>query len=354
MLTARLYEMHDRSRFEIVAFSSGPDTGDAMRRRLASAFDRFLDVQGESDLAVARRAREMEIDIAIDLGGFTQGSRPGVLALRAAPVQAGFLGYLGTMGAEYIDYLIADRTLIPEASRAHYSERIVDLPSYQPNDATRPVADRHFTRGELGLPPSGFVFCCFNNSYKITPEVFDSWMRILQGVEGSVLFLYAGDPHVEPNLRREAAARGVDSGRLIFGERLPAQEYLARYRAADLALDTFPYNAGTTASDALWAGVPLVTLAGESLAGRVAASVLHAVGLPELVTTTREEYEALAVGLATDPEQLAGVRRKLDRNRPMAPLFDSALFARRLETAYTLMYERHHAGERPAHIDVPG
>ena len=262
VLTARLYEIHDRSRFEIVAFSSGPDTGDAMRRRLASAFDRFLDVQGESDLAVARRAREMEIDIAIDLGGFTQGSRPGVLALRAAPVQAGFLGYLGTMGAEYVDYLIADRTLIPEASRSHYSERIVALPSYQPNDATRPVADRHFTRGELGLPQSGFVFCCFNNSYKITPEVFDSWMRILQGVEGSVLLLYAGDPHVEANLRKEAAARGVDAMRLIFGERLPAQDYLARYRAADLALDTFPYNAGTTASDALWAGVPLVTLGG--------------------------------------------------------------------------------------------
>lgn len=353
-LTARLYELHDRSRFEIIAFSSGGDTGDPMRQRLASIFDRFLDVRGESDLAIAKLARQMEVDIAIDLGGFTELSRTGILALRAAPVQASYLGYLGTMGAEYIDYLIADRTLIPEAARSYYSERIAYLPSYQANDATRPIADRRFTRDELGLPPRGFVFCCFNNSYKITPETFDSWMRILRGVEGSVLLLYASDPHVEPNLRAEAAARGVDSGRLVFGRRLAAKDYLARYRAADLALDTFPYNAGTTASDALWAGVPLVTLAGDSLAGRVAASVLNAVGLPELVTTGREEYEALAVRLGTDPVQLAAIRHKLDRNRLTTRLFDSALFARSIETAYALMYERHHAGERPEHIEVPG
>ncbi len=352
-LTARLYEIHDRSRFEIIAFSSGGDTGDAMRRRLASAFDRFLDVGGESDLAIAKLARDMEVDIAIDLGGFTQGSRTGILALRAAPVQVSYLGYLGTMGAEYLDYLIADRTLIPEASRSHYSERIACLPSYQANDDTRPIADRRFTRDELGLPPSGFVFCCFNNSYKITPGAFDSWMRILRGVEGSVLLLYASDPDVESNLRAEAVARGVDAGRLVFGRRLPAEEYLARYRAADLALDTFPYNAGTTASDALWAGVPLVTLAGESVAGRVAASVLNAVGLPELVTTDREDYEALAVRLGTNPAQLAAIRHKLDRNRLTTPLFDSARFARSLETAFARMYERHHAGQRPEHIEVP-
>ena len=197
------------------------------------------------------------------------------------------------------------------------------------------------------------MFCCFNNSYKITPGAFDSWMRILRGVEGSVLLLYASDPHVESNLRAEAVARGVDAGRLVFGRRLPAEEYLARYRAADLALDTFPYNAGTTASDALWAGVPLVTLAGESVAGRVAASVLNAVGLPELVTTVREDYEALAVRLGTDPAQLAAIRRKLDRNRLTTPLFDSARFARSLETAFARMYERHHAGQRPEHIEVP-
>ena len=351
-LSARLYEIHDRARFEIIAFSSGPSGGDTMRQRLTGAFDRFLDVRNMSDQAVAELARQLEVDIAIDLGGYTAGSRSGIFALRAAPVQAGYLGYLGTSAADYVDYLLADHVLLPEASRPHYSERIVYLPGYQVNDDTRPIADHRYSRAELGLPARGPIFCCFNNSYKFTPLVFASWMRILAAVETSVLFLYAGDAAVASNLRGEAASRGIDPDRLVFAHRLPPDQYLARYRIADLALDTFPYNAGTTASDALWAGVPLVTRAGDSMAARMAASVLHAIGLPELVTATGETYEALAIALGNDPGRLTAIRHKLEANRRVAPLFATVRFARHVEAAYTAMYARHLTGQPPIDIDV--
>ena len=352
-LAAELFETHDRSRFEITAFSFGPDTQDTMRRRMEGAFDRFMDVRGSSNEDIALLARSLEIDIAVDLMAFTQNCRPRIFALRAAPVQVNFLGYPGTMGAPYMDYLVADRTLIPEGSRSHYSEKIIYLPhSYQVNDARRPVADVSFTREELGLPPAGFVFCCFNNSYKITPGTFDRWMRILRRVEGSVLWLLEDNASVANNLRREAVRRNVPAERLIFAKRVPMPEHLARLRAGDLFIDTLPYNAHTTASEALWVGLPVVTCLGETFAGRVAASLLHAIDLPELITSHPEQFVELVVELATDARRLARIRQKLADHRLTTPLFDARLFARHIESAYTLIDERYHAGLPAEHTYI--
>ena len=352
-LTAELFELHDRNRFEIIAFSCGVGTKDEMRQRLEGAFDEFIEVRHKSDQEIAEMVRRMEIDIAIDLAGHTADSRTGIFAMRAAPVQVNFLGYPGTMGADYLDYLIADRQLIPEGAEIHYAEKIVYLPSFQPNDRKRKISDRVFTRAELGLPESGFVFCCFNKNYKITASAFAGWMRILRQVEGSVLWLSKSSPATVNNLRQEAVARGVEARRLVFAERLPLPEdHLARQRAADLFIDTLPYNAHTTASDALWAGLPVLTCPGEAFASRVAASLLTAIEMPELITRTPEEYEALAVELATNPERLRAIRQKLERNRLTTPLFDSRLFTRHLEEACAQMYERWHADLPPEHIHV--
>ena len=352
-LMAGLFERHDRRRFELLAFSFGPGERDDMRKRLAGAFDQFLEVRTKSDIDIARISRELGIDIAVSLTGFTQDARPGIFSYGAAPIQVSYLGCPGTMGAPYIDYLIADQTLIPEESRRHYSEKIVYLPhSYQVNDRKRPIADKVFARAELGLPPTGFVFCCFNNSYKITPDTFDSWMRILMQVEGSVLWLLEDNSTAANNLRREAQARDVAAERLIFARRMPMPEHLARHRAADLFIDTLPCNAHTTASDALWAGLPVLTRIGESFAARVAASLLNAVGLPELVATTQEQYEAKAVELAGDPGRLAELKERLHRNRLTMPLFDTERFTVHLENAYTQMYERYLSNLSPEHIYI--
>lgn len=352
ILTAELFETHDRSRFDLTAFSLGANVHDATRTRIEPAFDRFLWVGAQSDREIAELARRLEIDIAVDLGGYTGDSRPRIMALRAAPVQVSYLGYLGTMGGDFMDYLIADPILVPPEAREHYSEKIAYLPSYQVNDTKRVIAERQFTRAELGLPPGGFVFCCFNASYKITPEVFASWMRILSAVPESVLFLLGSNGIAERNLRREAASHGFSADRLVFGGRVGPAEYLVRYRAADLFLDTAPYNAGTTASDALWVGLPVLTCIGRSFASRVAASVLTAAGLPELVTEHRSDYERLAIELATEPARLAALRRKLADNRARCALFDTPRITRELEDLYTRMYERHLAGLAPEHLPI--
>ena len=352
-LIAELFERHDRTKFELTAFSFGPQRNDAMRRRLAAAFDRFIDVSGNDDTQVAALSRELAIDIAIDLKGYTHGSRPGIFAARAAPLQVGYLGYPGTMGASYIDYLIADRTLIPPESQRHYCEQIIYLPdSYQVNDGQRAIAERSLTREQAGLPPTGFVYCCFNNNYKITRAAFDGWMRILERVDGSVLWLLEGSAAAAGNLLREAQARGISPERLVFAKRMPMPEHLARQRLADILLDTLPCNAHTTASDALWAGLPVLTRAGESFAGRVAASLLNAIGLPELVTKTQEQYEALAVELAEHPQRLLDLRLRLERNRRTAPLFDTRRFAENCEAAYAEIYERQQADLPPDHIYI--
>ncbi|MEO7887995.1 MAG: tetratricopeptide repeat protein [Polaromonas sp.] len=352
-LMAELFESHDRERFELYAFSFGPDKNDMMRKRVSAAFNRFFDVRLQSDEAVVQLARDLEIDIAIDLSGFTLGSRPGIFSLRAAPVQVNYLAYPGTMSADFMDYLIADKTVIPEHSQSQYSEKIVYLPnSYQANDRKRPVADRTFNRKELGLPDAGFVFCCFNNSFKITPPTFDCWMRILKAVEGSVLWLLEDNPTASSNLIREALQRGIAPERLIFAKRLPSAEHLARHRSADLFLDTLPYNAHTTASDALWAGLPVLTCMGESFASRVAASLLYGIGLSELIAPDMAAYEACAIALATSPQRLAQIKEKLAHNKLTTPLFDTPLFVRHIEAAYAVMYERYQSDLPPDSINI--
>jgi predicted O-linked N-acetylglucosamine transferase (SPINDLY family) len=353
-LTAEMFERHDRSRFEVIAFSFGPDTQDEMRRRMERAFDRFIDVRGKSDLDIVHSARRMELDIAVDLGGFTEGCRPNLFALRSAPLQVGYLGYPGTSGSDCMDYLAADLTLIPREEQRHYSEKIIYLPgSYQVNDSTRAISDSTFTREEFGLPPADFVFCCFNASYKIVPACFDAWMHIVIRVPDSVLWLSDLNSFAKENLRREAERRGVSAERLVFAQRMPSlADHLARQRLADLFLDTLPYNAHTTASDALWAGLPVLTHMGESFAARVAASLLNGIGLPELVTSTQEQYEAMAIELASNPDRLAEIKDRLHRNRLEMPLFDTGGFTTHLENAYTQIYERYQADLSPEHIYV--
>jgi predicted O-linked N-acetylglucosamine transferase (SPINDLY family) len=326
---------------------------------MEAAFDQFIDIRNQPDKCSALLSRNMEIDIAIDLGGFTTFSRTDIFAWRAAPIQVNYLSYPGTMAADFIDYIIADPIIIPEDNKHHYCEKIVFLPnsywpnSYQVNDAKRSISNKTLTRTELGLPLTGFVFCCFNKNYKITPRVFDRWMRILKKVEDSVLWLFEGNEKAESNLKKEALARGVKAERLIFAERLPVDEHLARHCSADLFLDTLPYNAHTTACDALWAGLPVLTCLGETFAGRVAASLLNALHLSELITTTPEAYEALSIELATNADRLAEIKNKLAKNRLITPLFDTTLFAEHIEAAYVAMYERYHAGLAPSHIYVP-
>jgi predicted O-linked N-acetylglucosamine transferase (SPINDLY family) len=323
-----------------------------MRQRLDAAMDRIVDVTHKSDRDVAVLAREMGIDIAIDLLGFNSQNRMPIFAHRAAPVQVNYLGYPGTV-CESHDYIIADPTVVTPQSEAHFAEKVVYLPhSYQINDSKRPISERVFTRHELGLPETVFVFCCFNNNYKLTPDVFDVWMRLLQRVEGSVLWLLAGNETATVNLRKEAQKRGVAPERVIFAQRMDLPDHLARHRAADLVVDTFYYGAHTTASDALWAGVPVLTKAGETFASRVGASLLTAVGLPDLITHTVADYEDLAVALATQPERLAALKQRLADNRLTCPLFDTARYARYIETAYLQMWEIYQAGLPPDHIRV--
>lgn len=347
-LMAELFERHDRSRFEVTGLSFGPNQDSAMRQRIKAGFEHFEDVMSRSDQEVADIVRRLEIDIAIDLKGLTLYSRPGILARRGAPIQVNYLGYPGTTGASYIDYILADSIIIPEDQRAFYSEHVVWLPeSYQINDRKRLISERTPSRRECGLPDGSFVFCAFNSSYKITPAIFDIWMRVLTTYENSVLWLLEGNPAASSNLRREADKRGVSSQRLIFGPRMPLADHLARHRNADLFLDTLPCNAHTTASDALWAGVPLLTCLGTTFAGRVAASLVNAVGLDELITRSMEDYEALALKLAREPSYLARIKAKLACNRDTFPLFDSERTARHIEAAYTTMWERYQKGYRP-------
>ena len=352
-LMAELFERHDRGHFALIAFSFGPDRNDAMQQRIRAAFGQFIDVRGMSDHDVAALARAKGIDIAVDLKGYTGDARPGIFASRAAPVQVSYLGYPGTMGAGYIDYIIADRVLIPKGNHSFFTEKVVTLPhSYQVNDGKREIAARRFSRAELGLPDSGFVFCCFNSTYKITPDIFDIWMRLLVRVPGAALWLLEDNAPAVANLRKEATARGIDPARLVFAGRLAPPEHLARHGAADLFLDTLPCCAHTTASDALWAELPLLTCMGEALAGRVAASLLTALDLSEMIAPSRAAYEQRALELATNPRALAVVKEKLARGRTSSPVFDSALFARHIEAAYTQMLERHAAGLAPAPFDV--
>jgi predicted O-linked N-acetylglucosamine transferase (SPINDLY family) len=340
-LVVDLLERHDRERFEVICYSVQPDDGSAIRRRIAQACDRFVELAALPDLAAAQAIARDGTDILVDLSGYTRYGRPVVLARRPAPIQVGYLGYIGSMGADFVDYIVADPVALPMAQQAYYDEKIVHLPvCYQPNGDSREISARRVTRTECGLPERGFVFCCFNSSYKITPDVFGSWMRLLGSLPGSVLWLIKTDPLVETNLRRAAAERGIDPERLVFSPYINYGEYLARCSIADLFLDTLPYSAGATASDVLWAGLPLVTRAGSGFAGRMAASVLTAIGLPQLITETETEYEQLAWRLATEPMELAKIREFLRHSGRASSLFDAGRCARNLEAAYAEMWRR--------------
>ena len=354
ILTAELYETHDRSLFEIYAFSYGPDTNDALNVRIKAGVDHFYDVHNLLDKDVVLLARNLEIDIAVDLGGFTVNSRTGIFAMQAAPIQVNYLGYPGTLMAEYFDYIIADATVIPENNQLYYSERVAYLPnSFMVSDTKQKLSNRVFTRDEVGLPINGFVFCCFNSFYKITPDVFATWMRILFQVEGSVLWLPEGNLAAVNNLKEEAYKNNIDANRLIFAPRLPSMEdHLNRLLLADLFIDTLPYNAHTTTSDALKMGLPVLTCMGESFASRVAASLLNAVNLPELITTNPADYEALALDLAIHPVKLTAIKTKLLANLSTAPLYNTSLFVQHLESAYKTMVQRKHDGLAPDHIVV--
>ncbi len=347
-LMVQVFETHDRDRFETMAFAFGPKIVSEMESRLSGAFDRYIDIRMLSDEKVAKQIRDLEVDIAVDMAGYTSICRLGIFSLRPAPIQVNYLGFPGTLGIDCIDYIIADDFVIPKESQKHYSEHVVYLPDcFQANDDQKAISQLPMQRIPMGLNETGFVFCSFNQSFKCNPEMFDIWMRLLHKVPGSMLWMLAESSYAQDNIRNEAAKRGIDPNRLVFAFRLNYPDHLARLRLADLFLDTLPFNAGTTASDALWAGVPLVTCPGEAFASRMAGSLLRAVGLPELITHNLEEYEALALKLATSPSLLADIKAKLAHNRTTYPLFNSDRFRRHLESAYITMWERHQRGEPP-------
>lgn len=339
-LMAGIFELHDKSRFETIAISLGIDDGGRLRARMLKAFDRFIDVREMSSLKVAQLMRDLQIDIAIDLGGYTSDTRTDVFSFRPCPVQVNYLGYPGTMGVDYYDYILADQTIIPPDQQQFYSEKVAYLPdTYLPTDSSVKISERTPTRAECGLPETGFVFCSFSHDYKISLHVFDIWMRLLQQVPGSVLWMMSRNETSIRNLRREAEKRGVEGARLIFAGRVPlVEDHLARYRQADLFLDTHPYNAHTTSADALMAGLPVLTYMGNSFPSRVAASLLHAIGVPELVTHSHEEYESLALTLAQHPNLLGDLKAKIVENKPHSSLFNTKKFCENLEAAYTEMW----------------
>lgn len=340
-LAVELFELHDRSQFEIFAYSYGAVDDTPIRKRVVAAFDHFIDIRLLSHEEAAHRIHADNIDILVDLTGFTQSSRTGVMALRPAPVQVNYLGFPGTMGAPFVDYLISDAFITPPGQAANYSEKLALLPdTYQPNDRQRRIAETP-TRSECGLPEQTFVFCCFNQNFKITPQLFDIWIILLAKIPHAVLWLLECNAWAKENLQREAQARGIAPERILFAPRMPMEQHLARHRCADLFLDTLPYNAHTTASDALWAGLPVLTCSGETFASRVAGSLLHAIGLPELVVSNLADYEAVALQLAHDPGKLASLREKLAHNRLTTPLFDSVGFTRHIEHLYRDMWHKY-------------
>jgi protein O-GlcNAc transferase len=352
-LIAELFELHDKNRFETFAVATGANDHSAMRKRLEAAFDTFVDGSNRTDRDLAEWLNRSEIDIAVNLNGYSGVERTGLFELRPCPVQVNYLGFPGTMGADYMDYILADRHVIPEDQHGFYAEKVVYLPdSYQANDSKKLISERTPTRSEAGLPEQGFVFCCFNSSHKITPDMFDVWCRLLREIDGSVLWLFERNDAAKRNLFLEAEKRGIARERIIFASRANLADHLARHRLADLFVDSLPYNAHTTASDALWAGLPVLTCVGTTFAGRVGASLLHAIGLPELVARSIEDYEALALKLARTPSLLASLKAKLALNRGTQPLFDTDRFRRHIEAAYTTMWARCQRGESPTSFSV--
>jgi protein O-GlcNAc transferase len=353
-LMFKVIECHDRSLFDVYGYSIGQPKLDKMREKISGAFDVFRDIHSLSDIEALKIIHNDKIDIAIDLTGYTMHSRTKLFSYRPAVVQINYLGYPGTLGANFIDYIISDQNLIPKGFQEFYTEKPIYLPhTYWPTDNTSTISQKVQTKKDMKLPSDGFVFCCFNNNYKISSKEFDIWMRLMAKVEGSVLWLLKSNKWTEGNLKKEAEKRGISGDRVIFAEKLINSEHLARHRLADLFLDTFNYNAHTTASDALWAGLPLVTKLGKGFAARVAGSLLYALGLPELITETEQDYEALILELATNPMKLAKIKEKLANNRLTQPLFNTELYTRHLENGYQQAYQNYFDGKLPQTIIVP-
>jgi predicted O-linked N-acetylglucosamine transferase (SPINDLY family) len=351
-LMTGVIEAHDRSRFEVAAYDVSPPTRDEYRTRLERAFDRMVAVGDLPTAAAARKIADDAVDIIVDLTGWTRRARAAVLAARPASLQVQWLGYPGTLGAPWIDYIVADRVLIPEDDEIHYAEKVIRLPdSYQANDDKR-RATQTLGRSDYGLPDNGFVFCSFNAGFKVTPEIFEIWLDLLRAVDRSVLWLLQPEDVAVQALREKAAAAGIDAGRIVFAPMVPPVEHLARAVLADLALDCFPYGSHTTASDMLWAGVPMVALAGQTFASRVSASVLNAAGLPHLTTHTLEDYYGLVLHLACNPSELASIRKQVKDLRGTAPLFNTARFTRKLESAFEVIWDRHRRGLAPDHVNI--
>ena len=352
-LIAELMELHNKSKFELFGFSFGPNKQDEMRKRVSSSFDQFIDVRFKSDYEIVELSRKLEIDIAVDLKGITTDSRFGIFLKRCAPIQINFLGYPGTLGTSTIDYILADKILISKKNQKNFFEKIIYMPnSYQPNDTKKQISKKNFTRKEMGLPKNSFVFCCFNQNYKITPDVYDIWMKLLKKIDGSVLWLMKNSEKVTENLKKEAIKRNIKSNRIIFAEKMPLAEHLARHKLADLFIDTFPYNAHTTCSDALWSGLPVITRMGESFASRVGASLLSAIELNELITKSEKEYEKLAIKLATNPKLLNKIKNKLKKNKVLKPLFNTKLYTSNIELAYTKIYNNYYSNLPIKNIEI--
>lgn len=353
-LMAGVLEHHDKSRFETIAISLGIDDNSRIRARMLKAFDRFIDAQKMGSRQIAQLMRDMEVDIAVNLSGYTSGSRTEIFALHPAPIQVNYLGYPGTMGADYMEYILADRHVIPEEHKQFYTEKVACLPdSYLPTDGSLKISERTPSRTECGLPETGFVFCSFNHDYKISPQIFAIWMRLLEKVHGSVLWLMKLNEPAQRHLRAEAEKHGIDPQRLIFATRVPlVEDHLARYRVADIFLDTYPYNAHTTAADALFTGLPVVTYMGHVFQGRVAGSLLHTLDLVELVTHSLQEYESVALKLANHPKTLSKLKKKLADKCAHSALYDTEGFCRNVESAYITMWERFQRGLPAAHFMV--
>ena len=352
-LLAGLFEFHNKSKFEIIAFSFSPKKNDEMSKRIYKSFDQIIDINLKTDKEVAEISRKLKIDIAVDLLGFTANNRMGIFAEKCAPIQINYLGYPGTSGSKFIDYIVADKTIIQKKNRKFYSEKIIYLPNtYQPRDSKQKISKNEITKESFGLPKKSFVFCCFNQNYKITPDIFNIWMRLLNKVNNSVLWLLKDHQSTLINLKKEAEKRGINPERIIFAERMNQPDHLARHRIADLFIDTFPYTAHTTCSDALWSDLPVVTYAGQSFASRVSASILNAIGLKELITTTEKEYEDLIFKLATNQKILKNIKNKLTKNKITKPLFNSKLYTKKIESAYIQIYRKYQSKLPTKHIEI--
>ena len=352
-LLSGLFESHDKSKFELFGFSFGPEKNDEMSKRIPKAFDKFIKIHSKNDSEVALLSNELKIDIAVDLSCFTANNRIGIFSKRCAPIQINYLGYPGTSGTDFIEYIIADKILIPKKNQKYYSEKIIYFPdTYQVRDSSQKISKKKFTRNELDLPKKGIVLCCFNQSYKITPKVFKIWIRLLKNIKGSVLWLLEDNLTATKNLKKEAELRGVKSERIIFAKRLPLSDHLARHKVADLFIDTFPYTAHTTCSDALWSSLPVITRMGESFASRVAGSILSAIDLKELITHTEDEYEKLIYQYATNPKKLKKIKKKLEKNKVTKPLFNTKLFTKNIETAYKIIYKNYYSNLPIKNIEI--